>query len=342
MRLLKRRWQEVGKGRFIGPSQDRVAVDAILDAVVTNYKVEGYRSLQTLEGRIKHLRDAFGGMRAVDVSEALIEKYKEDRLKDTTKNGGRPVQRATVNRELCVLRRAFRLAVKQKRIGAAPDFELLEENPPRSGFVEPEAFAAIANTLPEEYRDFARFAYICGWRKNEVQRQEWVNVNYEARRIILPPGFSKNKEARPLPLAGELAEIIERRLQARVIRNSDGSTKFVQYVFHRGDGRPVGDFRKAWVAACKKAAAERDRPELARLLFHDLRRSAVRNLDRHGVSQAVGMLISGHKTAGVYRRYRITPERDIAEALERLQQGNTQEAKQKEARVLAMAKKAGP
>ena len=168
----------------------------------------------------------------------------------------------------------------------------------------------------------------------------WVNVNYEARRIILPPGFSKNKEARPLPLAGELAAIIERRLQARVIRNSDGSTKFVQYVFHRGDGRPVGDFRKAWVAACKKAAAERDRPELARLLFHDLRRSAVRNLDRHGVSQAVGMLISGHKTASVYRRYRITPERDIAEALERLQQGNTQEAKQKEARVLAMAKKA--
>jgi hypothetical protein len=29
------------------------------------------------------------------------------------------------------------------------------------------------------------------------------------------------------------------------------------------------------------------------------------------------MMISGHKTASIYRRYRITPEQDIREALER-------------------------
>jgi integrase len=78
-------------------------------------------------------------------------------------------------------------------------------------------------------------------------------------------------------------------------------------VFHR-DGRPVGSFRKAWASACKAAGVRG-------LLFHDLRRSAVRNFERAGVSQAVAMKITGHKTASVYRRYRIVDERDLREPL---------------------------
>jgi len=50
------------------------------------------------------------------------------------------------------------------------------------------------------------------------------------------------------------------------------------------------------------------------LLFHDLRRSAVRNFECAGVSEAIAMKIAGHKTAGVYR-YRIVDERDMREAL---------------------------
>ena len=90
-----------------------------------------------------------------------------------------------------------------------------------------------------------------------------------------------------------------------------------QWVFHH-QGQQIVDFRDAWTEACKKA-------RVLGLLFHDLRRSAVRNMERAGVSQAVAMKISGHKTDSVYRRYRIVDERDIERALTATQHSIRQE-----------------
>ena len=50
------------------------------------------------------------------------------------------------------------------------------------------------------------------------------------------------------------------------------------------------------------------------LLFHDLRRSAARNLRRAGVAEGVIQKIGGWKTRSVFERYAIVDQRDIAEA----------------------------
>jgi integrase len=47
---------------------------------------------------------------------------------------------------------------------------------------------------------------------------------------------------------------------------------------------------------------------------HDLRRSAVRNIERAWVSRSVAMKLTGHKTENVYRRYAIVAENDLREA----------------------------
>ena len=71
-----------------------------------------------------------------------------------------------------------------------------------------------------------------------------------------------------------------------------------RYIKH-GSGHPIKTFYKAWKTACAKVGVPVQR------IFHDFRRTAVRNMDRARVPRQVAKQISGHKTDAIFNRYRI-------------------------------------
>ena len=160
------------------------------------------------------------------------------------------------------------------------------------------------------------FAYYTGCRRGEILSLMWVQVDLDERIIRLEPGTTKNDEARHLPLFGELYEVI--RMQ-KLIR--DAYCPDCPWVFFRldrnGHAKPIRDFKRSWQTACE-AAGLANAGGKAERLFHDLRRTGVRNLIRAGVPTKVAMLISGHKTVSVFERYNIIDERDLREAARKL------------------------
>jgi integrase len=128
--------------------------------------------------------------------------------------------------------------------------------------------------------------------------------------IRLEPGTTKSGEGPEWPLREhpELAQLIAaQQAYTDAVQKRRGAV--VPFVFHR-DGQPIRSIREAWKGACKRAAFT--------LIPHDLRRSAVRNLERAGVPRSVAMRLVGHRTESVYRRYAIVAQQDLAAGVQKL------------------------
>ena len=199
----------------------------------------------------------------------------------------------------------------------------------RKGFCEETEFRKIREFLPDYLQDFCLFAYCTGMRYGEVRSLKWKYVKGDVIELQAEDakGDGDEENARSIPMVGkDLAGILERRKAARQVK-ADGTTTLAALIFHH-DGRAIVDIRKAWKSACKKAG-------VPGRLFHDLRRSAVKNLDEAGVSRDVAMSISGHKTQAMYTRYNIADVKRKRRALEQMQEWREAQAAE-ESKVVAM------
>ncbi len=80
---------------------------------------------------------------------------------------------------------------------------------------------------------------------------------------------------------------------------------------HHRQGVQIKSFKTAWKNATQAA-------NLPGRIPHDFRRTAVRNLEKAGVSRSVAMKLTGHLTESVYGRYAIVSESDLIEGVEKL------------------------
>jgi integrase len=312
------RAEKLGAPAFLGPQLRHLSVNAILDKLEARYKLGGKRRIPRsvrpeMRSHLKRLRDYFGDMRAVSIDEVKVEGFVSTLLSKGRKN-------ATVNRSLQLLKQAYKLNCVPCAFSNLP---LLDEsrNVRKGKFTPAEVMQLTAN-LPDYLADVARFAYETGARVGEILKLKWSYVQGDV--IAVPATDTKNRKERGIVITSELEDILARRRKARVAKSD--------LIFHR-DGHAITDYRKAWHTACVLTGlgtfycrvcrndrgehdsvldAERkcsrcgkrwDVPLYVGRIMHDFRRSAAHEMRKAGCSEEDCMLVTGHETRAMFKRY---------------------------------------
>jgi integrase len=290
----------------------RLRYEQVRDSLLSEYRHKGKALILRSNGTedvlgLKHLNAFFGGQSVAAIT--------TDRLRDfVAKRKGEGAASGTINRNLSLLRRMLNLARQENKLHVVPHFPMLEEAPPRTGFVDDRQFKKLFGALPSHLKPFALFLYTTGCRSGEAATIKWSQTHLAERVIRLEGKQTKGKKPRTIPLVDLLVQMLK--------REKDRSGLLF----------PVGDFRKAWSTACVKVGlGTRVKGKknggygtYTGLIPHDLRRSAVRNMIRAGVSQSVAMSISGHKTIATFMRYDITAAQDQHAAMNRIESSLSQ------------------
>jgi integrase len=200
---------------------------------------------------------------------------------------------------------------------------MLKEDNVKTGYLEDFEYEALREALPSYLKEFLTFGYLTGWRKEEGAGLTWDRVDLKERTVSLEARQTKNKEARNMYMEEDLLSVMFEQW----VSKENG----YPYVFHL-EGKKIGNFRKAWNRSCReiglgygyrisiKYAEEwEEKGFKPGPTYHDLRRTAVREMDRAGVSRKVAMMRTGHKTESVYNRYNIGTEADLKNAAQQLE-----------------------
>ena len=302
VRLLRQRLGEVAAGVNRPPASNgrptrAVKMDQLFDLVEHSHQLNN-RASRTNGVCLRRMREEFGKYTVPGCTRLVISDYMAAR-----KRAGR--KPSTINREISVLRFAFRLGYEHDMVTRMPVIKNLPDLAVRNEFFTGAEIDALLPCLPEHLRDVVLFGFLTGWRRGEITGLQWANVNRAEAVIRLRPEQNKGRTVRVLALEGELVELFERRWRARNVGES-----YALHVFHK-DGSQLVNFRSPWHRACRQAG-------LGHRMFHSLRRSAARNMSLQGIPEKVIMSIMGHKTRGMFDRYNIVTEADQRAYAERL------------------------
>lgn len=308
--ILKQREGEAAKGKPVVGGERKVTFADLAKLEINDYKTNNYSTLDDLEIRLnKHVLPFFGHLKATKIGPADIKQFIVRRQEEGAANG-------TINRELTAVIRAFSLGVECRLISYAPKVDTLREDNVRKGFFEREQLNGVLKRMRAHNQNPARFAFITGWRKQEILGLRWPQIDFQAGVVRLEPGTTKNREARQFPFTSELREILEaQKAKAGELKKQHGViSPWVFFIEEKGPrkGRKIGDFKRNWNTACRAAG-------VPGRIFHDLRRTSVRNLVRAGIPERVAMAMTGHRTRDIFERYNIVDEGDFAEAALKLE-----------------------
>jgi integrase len=336
--VLRRLMGDSERGLASPAELKKITYGDLRAALIANYTERGNKSLaQRADGTesivgLPQLDTFFGYEEATNAVGKLSVKNPGATLTRLTTDAARTFAKtrsaegagpAMINRSLALLRRMLRIAHEENKILSVPKIRLLKEPPARKGFLELAKFEELLGLLPTHLRPLILFLYWCGVRLGEALSIQFDQVDIEAGLIRLEEDQTKIGEPRIVPLPSVLVSEL-RGAEPKTGRVFDGTNLRVEW---EKACAACGLGTRVKIEGKRIVRSDRKQPRHVKntwyryngLIVHDLRRSAIRNLIRAGVSEQVAMRISGHKTVSVFRRYNIVATDDVVTAMRRLE-----------------------
>jgi len=321
-RLLEIKRQFAGKierGEVEPVTVRNFTIGELLSDYLKHLRQNSHKSVDIIESvlmKVQTAREFSSKRRVVTLTTGDFKAYRDRHVKVGASH-------STVNNHFAYIRAALKLESIQTpaKVGKIPHIPIVRVENTRQGFLEYDDHASILDALPRSLKALFVIAFHSGCRLGEVLNMRWSDVDWTNEVIRLPR--TKNGSQRNLPFWGSIKEHLKRQKAYRDEHHPDCKGLFFwmaedTQLSHGGvrnaPGSPIQDFRASWSSAVEEA--HRLNPNvLANLLFHDLRRSAVRvMIQEAGIPEAQAMLISGHKTRAMLERYNIVSLKNIQDA----------------------------
>lgn len=204
--------------------------------------------------------------------------YREERIKK--------VKPSSINRELCVIKNAFNIAIHEWAIplktNPLQNIKKFKVNNARNRRITDEEIQSLYEAVSQHQNPLVmtifEIALETAMRRGEILNIRWKNINFANKTLHIP--LTKNGYERTIPLT-------EKSIKVLSLANSDSEKLF---------SISPNALRLAWVRLTKRAS-------INDLRFHDIRHEAISRFFEKGLSIPEVSLISGHRSYAMLARY---------------------------------------
>ena len=301
---IERAEQENSKVHYISDLQTEV-----IKYVSDNMSASNTKLYKTL---FKNILEFFGDVPINLISFKDIELYKGKRLETVSK--------ASVNKDLSILKSAFNIAIR---------FNWIKQNPAKNVkkvilsekerlCFEPEQIKLIINNIHNvTFKNLVIFALHTGCRLNEVINIQWRDINLHERLITIrnKADFkTKTGKIRQVPISDNLYSLLKSLMYGD---NNEKIVNFINtdmYLFCNANGYK---YSKHYASAYfKKVLRKLNIAE--KFHFHCLRHTFITQLIKAGVNINYVKEIAGHSTIGTTMNYIHISTNDLRDAVNKV------------------------
>ena len=294
----RRRELEEGFNNVSDVRRERVrAIGEIADEFFEEYKLRLPQSATFAEYAIGHIKRLLGDRMLVDMNEASVVRYQNDRLTERAAP-------KTVNEEVGFLLRimgdlgdVLRVRLKKKK-----KLKLKVRNNIGKAYTEEEKermLAQAANARSPHIYLALTLALNAGVRDAELRGLTWAQIRFAKGYLVVGQSKTEAGEGRTIPLNSSLLPVL--REYAVWYKEKFGETRPEWYVFPFGrprptdPSRPITTFKTAWRNVRKNAKVTGR--------WHDNRHTLITDLAESGAGDQTIMDIAGHVSKRMLRHY---------------------------------------